>query len=164
MTNGRVDLMNPKTEDLFAMYDRIPCDKNVTDFRGSLKGNWSENALATMFFSAANVQIIQNGIRAGVHTMSDGSIVVPNQCNNTLQIIMRSMYLQHAKNSSTDITEQIRHLNQLVLDYCVKSVYNGAVSYNKYLHDVSTIEVPNLMPVKSTYKTDNKALKMPEFM
>ncbi len=74
--------------------------------------------------------------------MSESKINVPPQNIDTLKIIMRSIYLQHARHLPTDIPGQVASLNRLVLDYAVPSVYNEAVGYMKYTQDQSSLVVP----------------------
>jgi hypothetical protein len=71
---------------------------------------------------------------------------------------MRSIYLQHASNLSTNIVQQVAALNKLVLDYCVPQVYGEAQGYIKYKNDVSTLVVPLCRPT-STYRTNTLELK-----
>ena len=68
-----------------------------TEYRNALAGNLENNMLSRVFFSAENVQILQNGIRAGVYKASKEEILVPPQNVDTLKIIMRSTYLQYAE-------------------------------------------------------------------
>lgn len=144
MYNGRVNVIK-EPEDPYArikMFEKISLRNRPVNMQDSLEGIWESNVLSQVYFSAENVQIIQNGIRAGVYRMSDGKYVIPPQNIDALKIIMRSMYLQYAKHYRDNITEQVRILNQYVLDYCIPFVYNEAVSYVKYLQDQSTLVVP----------------------
>jgi hypothetical protein len=154
-SNGRVNIISPDTNTLFAMTDRIPVSE-CTDFRDAMTGNWYNTILSDSFFSGANVQILQNGIRAGVYKKSNGMYVVGNQDCDELKIIMRSMFLQYAKNLPTDITGQIQELNNLVLNYAIKQVYGEAEGYIKYKRDASTMYTPIARPVMS--KTNDKQL------
>ena len=74
--------------------------------------------------------------------MSDNKYVIPNQNINNLKIIMRSTYLQHAEHRNEDVTKQVERLNKIVLDYCIPSVYNEAIGYEKYCQDQSSLVVP----------------------
>jgi Family of unknown function (DUF5761) len=145
-SNGRVDIFAPKTTDLFQMYDKIPA-KQISTFRNPTEGLWNNTDLSTAFFSSKNMQIIQNGIRSGVYEKSNGRFVISNQDNDTLKIIMRSVFLQHAANQPTNITQQVKQLNQIVYDYAVPQVYSEAIGYNKYLVDVSTMYKPIDHPI-----------------
>ncbi len=74
--------------------------------------------------------------------MSESKINVPPQDIDTLKIIMRSIYLQHAKHLPDNISGQVADLNAIVLDYAVPSVYNEAVGYMKYTQDQSSLVLP----------------------
>ena len=56
------------------------------------------------------------------------------------------------------IPQQIKALNDIVLDYCVKQVYGEAQGYQQYLYDASTLVVPLERPVLST--TQDKTLEL----
>jgi hypothetical protein len=146
INNGRVDIKTPNTSNLFAMYDKIPANQCVT-FRNPTEGLWDETYLSKAFFSHQNIQIIQNGIRAGVYHRSNGQYVIGPQDCDSLKIIMRSVYLQYAANQPTNITQQIEELNKIVLNYCIQQVYGEAQGYIKYIDDASTLVVPIAHPV-----------------
>ena len=130
-SNGRVDINGPKTSDLFQMYDKIPVNQ-CTTFRNPTEGLWDNTALSNAFFSAENMVIIQNGIRAGVYKKSNGQYVISDQDGDTLKIIMRSIFLQHTSNQPTNIKGQVNELNKIVLDYAIPQVYSEAVGYYMY--------------------------------
>jgi len=146
VNNGRVDIKTPSTSSLFEMYDKIPANQCAT-FRNATEGLWDETYLSQAFFSKENIQILQNGIRAGVYQNSNGQYLVGPQDCDSLKIIMRSVYLQHSANQINNITQQISELNKIVLDYSVKQVYSEAQGYMKYLDDASTLVVPIAHPV-----------------
>ena len=148
-SNGRVDINGPKTTDLFQMYDKIPVNQ-CTTFRNPTEGLWDNTALSNAFFSAENMVIIQNGIRAGVYQKSNGQYVISDQDGDTLKIIMRSVFLQHTSNQPNNIKGQVNELNKIVLDYAIPQVYSEAVGYYKYLEDASTMYTPIAPPVMSS--------------
>lgn len=164
-SNGRVDIINrtqgPDISNLFAMYDKIPANQCAT-FREPTLGQWDETPLSKTYFSKENIQIIQNGIRAGVYQKSNQQYVIGPQDCDALKIIMRSVFLQHAANQSQNISGQIQELNKIVLDYCIFHVYSEAQGYMKYLYDVSTLAVPMATPVVETQKDKNNYL-MPKW-
>ena len=149
-TNGRVDIKTPNTSTLFEMYDKIPANQSAT-FRNPTEGLWTDTNLSTAFFSSQNIQMLQNGIRAGVYHKSIGQYTIGPQDGDSLKIIMRSVYLQHSANQTNNITSQVSELNKIVLNYCVQQVYSEAQGYMKYLDDASTLVVPIAHPVM----TDN---------
>lgn len=141
--NGRLNLMEqPDPAVQFKMMERIAIRNKATEYRDPLEGVWEPNLLSQVFFSAENVQILQNALRAGVHRLSQGSFVIPPQNQDALKIIMRSVFLQNSRNAPDHIREQVEEMNGIVLDYAIPNVYNEAVAYVKYLRDQSTLVVP----------------------
>ena len=153
-SNGRVDVFGskegPDISNLFAMYDKIPANQ-CTTFREPTLGQWDETSLSKTYFSQNNIQIIQNGIRAGVYKRSNGQYTVAPQDCDSLKIIMRSIFLQHSVNLDQNIQGQIEELNKMVLNYCIHNVYSEAQSYMKYIDDASTLVIPIAHPIM----TDN---------
>ena len=151
-TNGRVDIISPNTNLLFSMTDRLSVNQG-TDFRDAMIGNWYDTNLSIAFFSAQNIKIIQNGIRAGVYKKSNQQYIIDNQNEDELKIIMRSIFLQNSKNLATNIPQQIAALNQMVFDYAVNQVYGESEGYMKYKRDASTLVVPLALPILSSSKS-----------
>jgi hypothetical protein len=141
------------------MYDKIPANQCVS-FREPTLGQWDETPLSKAYFSQNNIQIIQNGIRAGVYKKSNSQYTVAPQDCESLKIIMRSIFLQHATNQPKQISQQIAELNQIVLEYCIFHVYSEAQGYMKYLTDVSTLAVPLAAPVMAS-QNDKRNYRMP---
>ena len=145
--NGRVNIVEPPSPDIvFKMQEKIALKNQPTEYREALGGTWETNVLSQVYFSKENIQIIQNGLRAGVYKASGDKYIIAPQNVDTLKIIMRSIYLQYAEHHPDNITEQVERLNQLVLDYAVPSVYNETVGYLKYCQDQSTLVVPLELP------------------
>ena len=136
-SNGRVDILGNNVMDRFHLYDKIPVSGGDNYYKTAMTGNWSNDVLSSTFFSKENMQIIQNGIRAGVHNESKGRFLIGEQDEDTLKMIMRSIFLQHSKNLPTHITEQVSELNQMVLDYAVPQVMGEAIGYVKFKNDSS---------------------------
>ena len=154
-TNGRVDILSPNTNLLFAMSDRQSVTQG-TDFRDAMTGNWYDTKLSLVFFSKENIKILQNGIRVGVYNKSNQQYLIDNQNEDELKIIMRSIFLQNSKNLATNIPQQIAELNKMVLDYAVRQVYGETEGYMKYKRDASTLVMPLALPILSTMKSSKQ--------
>jgi len=140
------------------MYDKIPANQCVT-FRNPTEGLWNDTDLSRAFFSHQNIKILQNGIRAGVYERSNNQYLIGPQDCDSLKIIMRSVYLQHASNLPYDIPQQVTELNKIVLNYCIQQVYSEAQGYMKYISDVSTLAVPIAHPVMADNNDRELVLK-----
>lgn len=149
VNNGRVNIKTPNTSALFQMYDKIPANQCAT-FRNATEGLWNETSLSKAYFSQQNIQIIQNGIRAGVYQRSNGQYTIGPQDCDSLKIVMRSVFLQYSANQPHNIPQQIAELNKMVLEYCIQQVYSEAQGYMKYVDDVSTLVVPIAHPVQAS--------------
>ena len=158
--NGRVNLLNHVNNAVFQLYDKIPIDEKVTSYRNALTGNLENNTLSKTFFSAGNILILQHAIMAGVYKSSNGRFQIGYQNEDTLKIVMRSIFLQHASNLPQNITAQVEALNKLVTDYCIPQICGEAEGYIKYKNDVSTLPTP-LSHGVSTYS--NNILEMKKF-
>jgi len=155
VSNGRIDIQSPDTKSLFNMYDKIPAHQCST-YRNPLEGQWDDSTLSNAYFSKENIQIIQNGIRAGVYKQSNNQYLVAPQDCDSLKIVMRSIYLQYSANLPGNVSGQIEALNQMVLNFCIQQVYSEAKGYMKYLSDASNMYVPIAHPILA--KDDDKEL------
>ena len=153
--NGRVNLLEHGTQNLFALQDKIPIHTTAS-YRDALQGNLIDSPLSVLFFSKENIQLLHNGIRAGVYARSNGLFNIGPQSEDDLKIIMRSVFLTYSANMPTQIREQIAALNKLVLDYAVDQVYGEAKGYMRYLYDASTLVVPIDRP---TFAKNDKTLE-----
>jgi hypothetical protein len=146
--NGRVNIAEfPSSDIVFKMQEKIAIKNKTSEYREALDGTLESNVLAQVYFSADNIQIVQNGLRAGVYKMSNNKFVIAPQNIDTLKIIMRSIYLQYAEHSEDiSVTKQVETLNKIVLDYVVPTLYNETMGYLKYIEDQSTLVRPLSMP------------------
>jgi hypothetical protein len=156
--NGRVNILDPINSSVFQLYDKIPIDEKTTSYRNALTGNIEDNKLSKTFFSSGNILILQHGLMGGVYKSSGGRFRIGYQNEDTLKIIMRSIFLQHSANLPHSITQQVEELNKLVLDYAIPQICSEAEGYIKYKNDVSTLPVP-LSHGVSTYSSNVLELK-----
>lgn len=148
--NGRIDLSAPAGASSFdtTSNSAIPGfgyqQSSENDFQGDmLRGNWEHNALSAAFFSRRNVDIIQNLIRKEVFNRSQPKgYIIDNQSVDELKIIMRSLYLQYARNSPHNIPGQVQELNQRVVDWSVPHILSAVDHYQYYLKDIQTLPTP----------------------
>ena len=150
--------MNDSTQTAIrlSLSDKIPINE-CSSYLDALIGTWDETGLSHAFFSAGNIQIIQNGLRYGVFTKSNDQYIVGEQSCDQLKIIMRSIFLQYSKNQEFDITGQIAELNDKVIQYAVTQVLGEAEGYIKYMRDINTPLTPIARPIMSC--TNDKTLE-----
>tara|TARA_B000000557_G_scaffold193543_1_gene158980 strand:- start:806 stop:1291 length:486 start_codon:yes stop_codon:yes gene_type:complete len=158
--NGRINVLDNNMNNVFSLYDKIPVNDKM-GYRDAMKGNWIRSRLSNLYFSAENIQIIQNAIRAGVYKKSNNQYIIAPQNEDTLKIIMRSIFLQNSSNMLNNITAQIIDLNDIVVNYCVPKLLGEAKGYIKYKEDISNLAVPINRPI-STY--NSKTLERKKFI
>ena len=111
----------------FNLYDKTKTTKS--SFRDALKGTKEENELSNAF-SKQNIQIVQNGLRAGVYKMSNNQYIIGEQSDN-IKIIMQDAYFEHAKNDLTSIAKQIETINQEIFNKYVPKLHGEVIGYLK---------------------------------
>lgn len=154
MTNGLVDDIDEKTgnPDFLKRYYHTQHEGSFSIT--NLLGNIERNSVSSLFFSKKNIQALQNGIRYMIYKRSNETLNIPEQSIQQLILVMRTTYMAKAKNQPFNIVEQVRELNKYVLDYAVPEILNAVQFHNKYLHDVSVLNVPMKRSLNTSIKGD----------
>ncbi len=139
--NGRIDISKPSSLQIPTFYKQQQTD-NKTFYAEAVQGSFTPNNLSNTFFSCNNIDVLQDGIRYKIYQLTNQKHTIGRQSDQDLKIVMRSIYLQHSKNLNTNIIEQVRELNTIVLDWCVKEIFSNIQQYDKYCVDVSTLPTP----------------------
>ena len=153
--NGRIDLTTSGTP-LF-LQDKIATD-DKTNYYTTIKHTLQPSNLSQLFLSHQNINIIQNGIKAGVYIISKKKYIIDRQSNDVLNSIMSSVFLEYSLHQPDNLTQQITDLNKIVIDYCVPKIYGEIKGYLQYKYDASTLVVPLANPL-STYNNKELVLK-----
>ena len=148
--NGRVILNNKQdVKDV----NMIEGNKPNNNFQvESLYGIQETSKLNQLFFSKRNMDIIQNNIRYTVYTKTNKKHIIDKQSDIELQIIMRSIYLQHSTNLEYKYKEQIEYLNSLVMNWGVEHIIPQLEQYVGYLKEVEYMPSPIDLPVNLSSK------------
>lgn len=118
----------------------------------ALYGIQETSQLNQLFFSRKNLDNIQDLIRYTVYTKSDKKYKIGKQSDVELEIIMRSIYLQHSPNLPNKIKEQISYLNKLVCDWCVEQIIPEVQQYVGYIKEIEYMPLPIDLPVNLSSK------------
>ena len=116
----------------------------------------TKNDLNALFFSEENNKLLHDRIIEEVHTKSNGDFSINKQSDIELVIVMRAIYLQHSINNSDHICDQVRHLNTLVLNYCVPIVIENISLYLNLLQDQQQVLFINNPVNVNLYKSLEK--------
>jgi len=112
-----------------------------------LRGNWEKTALSAAFFSPENIKILQHAIRKEVYDKSgEKRYIISDQSVDELKIIMRAIYYQYARNLDSGINEQVKDLNQKVINWSAPHVLSAVDHYHYYINDISHMPVPMQQP------------------
>lgn len=133
-----------------------------TNFINLIEHQRSDDQLPTLFFSSKNIQIIQNGIRAKIYEKTNKKYIIEEQDPDILRRVMNSYYNIYSVHSPYNIKEQIEILNNRVIDYSVKNVYNELLSYISYKKDVYSLAEP--MDLPTSFSSKNSTLETSKFM
>jgi hypothetical protein len=95
-----------------------------------------------MFFSAKNIQYIQDTLKNEIYKKSNGKYKLLRQNDDDIKVIMRSYYLQYVENDVGNETAEMNRLNGLVLAFLIPRTMNESVGYANYLRDQSSLVMP----------------------
>jgi len=145
VNNGRVANIEVVEPNLPRVGGDVVIDRDNQET--SVKGIIEKTAVSDLFFSDMNMDIIQKSIRYGVNRATGQ--VIGKQSDTTVYVIMRSILLQYANfgASVADLAQEIRGLNQMVVEYCVENVSSNVQQYVGYIKDLERLPTPMDHPV-----------------
>jgi hypothetical protein len=110
----------------------------------------TQTPLNTLFFSEFNTNLLQRAIRQTFKNNTGISIDYQNASD--LYAIMRVVFINNAGNHATNVNEQVKFMNALVIKTAVGQVRSGVSQYLGYIRDIDTLVVPPEPPANtSTY-------------
>ena len=148
--NGRVVTDGQTMKDI-SMIDKR--GENMQNFQvEALYGIQETSLLNQLFFCKKNMDTIQDMIRFNVYEKSDKKFIIDRQSDIELEIIMRSIYLQHSPNLPDKIKEQLQYLNNLVSNWCVEQIIPEVQQYNGYIKEIEYMPLPIDLPLNLSSK------------
>lgn len=116
--------------------------------------------LNTRFFSVANTNLLQQQIQEQVYLKSGSKYKIDRQSDQDLYTIMRSYYLQYARNDPAAVDEELEALNHRVVAYCSDKIMVEIEAYKYYRADQENFPDPIQAPVNANvYGTRTGELK-----
>lgn len=140
MNNGRVTNLDQVSNSSPFTMTEYKVDRTFQ--QDAIKGIQQKSMLNDVYFSDKNIQALQHGIRYLVYKNSCDNFIIDNQSEDELKIVMRSIFLEHAKNQPYNILEQVRELNGKVLEFCVEKILHEVRLYKQYRNDISSLPIP----------------------
>ena len=125
------------------------CDNNTENtFKDyALSGIQTRSPLSDTFFSDVNMKRIQNQLRYRVWTASGGKYQIGDQSTTELMVLMRAIYLQNGKFLDYQISEQVKELNRLVVDFALPKITTEIEQYVSYLKNMEYLPQPIPLPI-----------------
>lgn len=142
--NGRVINISEKPVEWYQAFENNVPNKSFE--RQALYGIQNYDTLNKVFFSKANVQLVHDMLRYHVYLKSNKQYIIGPQSNIDIEILMRSIALQSARHLPYKITEQVKELNNMVVNAAVPRVISQIEQYNNYLYRVESLPVPIAHP------------------
>lgn len=141
---GRVSHSSPTSTEPISNYIAQPSSNFQAE---ALRGIQEANPISTAFFSASNLQIIQNRVRHDIYMKSDRKYLIAPQSTADLQVIMRGIYLAYYDKLTGSPRAIIASLNDLVAIEAVKNIWTNLQQHVAYIADASTMPQPMSRPV-----------------
>jgi hypothetical protein len=119
-------------------------DNNIYDTSKSCNNNNYSDLMTEAFFSAENMDIIQNMLIKNVFYKSEETLRINKIKQETLIQVMNSIWTNHCRFLPYNLKEQIAELNRKVSDYLVPLLINESKFYFNYLRDSDRTSLPQL--------------------
>ena len=102
-----------------------------------------ETPINKIFFSEANFENLQSRIHDAVLEMSGTKrYSIDRQNDADLKTVMRSYYLQYARNDPKEVAAELEELNNRVINYCANNIMVMIESYKYYKKDIMDFPEP----------------------
>jgi len=159
--NGRIDTLNNANYNIYDLFKQENREQlNYND--EAIKGIHVNNKISQIIFSNNNINVLQDAIRYQVWIKTDKKYVIGRQSDTELKIIIKAIYLEHARFDDPDILREIKRLNMIIIDYCLSKILPEINIYMRYKNDIDKLPIP-LSRGEFTSAKGTKTLEMKEF-
>ena len=118
----------------------------------------TDTPLNRLFFSQGNIDNLQSQIQSTVAQMVNANI--DRQSDSDLMLIMRSYYLQYARNEPSRLQEELDELNKRVVHFAANRIAVEVEAYRYYRKDIMDFPAPIANPLDThIYGTRTGELK-----
>jgi hypothetical protein len=101
-----------------------------------------------LFFSEFNTNILQKAIRQDFKNKTGVSI--DYQSSSDLYSIMRVVFINNSGDHNTNVNEQVKYMNSVVIKTAISQIQTGVSQYMGYIRDIDTLAVPMNPPVNTS--------------
>jgi hypothetical protein len=106
-----------------------------TEKQDSIKGILEDSDVNRIFFSKANIEALQQLIRYRVY-QSNNEAIISIQSEEQLFIIMRSILLQYGNMVTPEPVEEVKRLNNILVNKITNKVNSEVAGYVGYIVDL----------------------------
>lgn len=140
------------------MYDTSK-EKNLNSYKNQvLRGIYDQTLLSDLFFSEENIWNLDNQLRYKIYEMSEKQFILGPQDKVELVLIMRAIFLNYSRNNPyCSVTDQIKKLNDLVIEKASTPLYSNTLQYLRYLEDANE---SHKMVIALPVNVNNKGTKV----
>jgi len=117
-----------------------------------------QGMLEDIFFSGENIDLINKQLILSVYNKSNGQIKISPQSSQSLIIVMRYVFLEHARHLPYDIEGQIRELNCRVVGEVLPKIITETTQRIDYLKEING---PRQLPPLPTNASKGKRNENP---
>jgi len=135
-------------------------DINNNNIDNNIDNNCSD-LLKDNFFSVENINIIQNKIIMSIYYKSNETLRINKIKYETLIQVMNSIWLKYCQFLPYDLKNQIKNLNNKVIEYIVPLLLKESKFYFNYLRD-SNVSRLELLP-KPLAVYNNRKQQLPSY-
>jgi hypothetical protein len=125
----------------------------------AVKGTHVPSRINQIYFSATNIDALQNAIRYRVYKASCNKYIIDRQSDVDLKVVMRAVYFEHARHNPLYTPEEalneVKRLNGIVLDTVTPQIVQEINMYSRYKKDISQLHTPMARGIASTIKGEN---------
>ncbi|AYV82151.1 MAG: hypothetical protein Homavirus11_7 [Homavirus sp.] len=116
----------------------------------ALKGIQSNSDLSKLFFSDTNMKRLQRMIKKEIYKRTNGEFKLDlDQEQRDLFIVMRAVYLEHARFLPGQIVRQVKRLNEKVVSEAVPGMITELRQYYGYLKEINKPLTPIPRPINA---------------
>ena len=155
-SEGIVDILNSSEKPAHLFKQTTKLFEN--DYE-SMTARKESTPLSKKFFSASNVDVIQDNIRYNVYKKVDR--IIGRQSAIDLHILMTSIHDEYSTNDCNNMNKSIKALNNRVIEHAVRIIVTNLKQYLIYLVDKSSFPTPIDRPTNESIKGRNTFERYP---
>ena len=160
--NGRINVSDNNSSSL--SYKNNNEKQNLFNYSSvAISHTTNRTPLSDLFFSRENIDMLHYGMQNMILNKTEGRYNIKKQNETELKIIMRAMFLQHARyRTNVSIVNQVKEINKKVLEFSVPRIISSINMKRKYLQDIQKLPEPLERPQSMSSK-GTKELELKEF-